>query len=230
MADFQDKGNKMELKFIPYNEDRKPLPLQRNQKQNGAHLLITITCQFPQNGNKSKKTKKRRIMNFTINGTSVPQVEKYDNQGAHNAIKSMMQRKETLSIRLYTDKDNYPYIWIESYNVAGFKYYVTPISFKWIYTYLTTGESEDGGIQPTELTPYQTGEDNNFQLSILKQLVESGKRVQFVPLFRFRKRGVFKLPLLGLIIRLKFLSHASSPVVLRYVLPERISFHVRKHW
>lgn len=113
-------------------------------------------------------------MNFTINGTSVPQVEKYDNQGAHNAIKSMMQRKETLSIRLYTDKDNYPYIWIESYNVAGFKYYVTPISFKWIYTYLTTGESEDGGIQPTELTPYQTGEDNNFQLSILKQLVESG--------------------------------------------------------
>ena len=184
MADFQDKGNKMELKFIPYNEDRKPLPLQRNQKQNGAHLLITITCQFPQNGNKSKKTKKRRIMNFTINGTSVPQVEKYDNQGAHNAIKSMMQRKETLSIRLYTDKDNYPYIWIESYNVAGFKYYVTPISFKWIYTYLTTGESEDGGIKPTELTPYQTGEDNNFQLSILKQLVESGKRVQFVPLFR----------------------------------------------
>ncbi|MCS2372293.1 hypothetical protein NXV03_21605 [Phocaeicola vulgatus] len=31
-ADFQDKGNKMELKFITYNEDRKPLPLQRNQK------------------------------------------------------------------------------------------------------------------------------------------------------------------------------------------------------
>lgn len=53
-------------------------------------------------------------MEFTINGTSVPQVEKYDNQGAHNAIKSMMQRKETLSIRLYTDKDNYPCIWIES--------------------------------------------------------------------------------------------------------------------
>ena len=115
-------------------------------------------------------------MEFTINGTSVPQVEKYDNQGAHNAIKSMMQRKETLSIRLYTDKDNYPCIWIESYNVAGFKYYVTPISFKWIYTYLTTGESEDGGIQPTELNPYQAGEDNNFQLSILKQLIESGKR------------------------------------------------------
>lgn len=123
-------------------------------------------------------------MNFIINETLVPQAKSYDNTGAHNAIKSMMQRKETLSIRLYTDKDNYPYIWIESYNVAGFKYYVTPTSFKWIYTYLTTGESEDGGIQPTELTPYQTDEDNNFQLSILKQLVESGKRVQFVPLFR----------------------------------------------
>ena len=32
-------------------------------------------------------------MEFNINGTLVPQVEKYDNQGAHNAIKSMMQRK-----------------------------------------------------------------------------------------------------------------------------------------
>lgn len=29
-------------------------------------------------------------MIFTINGASAPQVEKYDNQGAHNAIKSMM--------------------------------------------------------------------------------------------------------------------------------------------
>jgi len=51
-------------------------------------------------------------------------------------------------------------------------------------TYLTTGESEDGGIKPTELNPYKADEDNNFQLSILKQLIESGKRVQFVPLFR----------------------------------------------
>ena len=31
-------------------------------------------------------------MEFNINGTVIPQVEKYDNQGAHNAIKSMMQR------------------------------------------------------------------------------------------------------------------------------------------
>ena len=123
-------------------------------------------------------------MEFNINGTVIPQAEKYDNQGAHNAIKSMMQRKETLSIRLYTDKENYPCIWVESYNVAGFKYYVNPASFKWIYTYLTTGESEDGVIKPTELNPYKADEDNNFQLSILKQLIESGKRVQFVPLFR----------------------------------------------
>lgn len=40
MADFQDKGNKMELKFIPYNEDRKPLPLQRNQKGMAVATII----------------------------------------------------------------------------------------------------------------------------------------------------------------------------------------------
>ena len=66
MANFQDKGNKMELKFIPYNKDRKPLPLQRNQKQNGAHLLITITCQFPQNGNKVRNFKKEDLCNLTL--------------------------------------------------------------------------------------------------------------------------------------------------------------------
>ena len=38
-------------------------------------------------------------MEFTINGTTVSQAKSYDNTGAHNAIKSMMQRKETLSIR-----------------------------------------------------------------------------------------------------------------------------------
>ena len=123
-------------------------------------------------------------MQFNITGTSVPQVKKYDNEGAHNAIKSMMQRKETLSIRLYTNKENYPCIWVESLNVAGFKYHVNPDSFNWIYNYLKTGESEDKGINPNELNPYKADEDNNFQLSILKQLIESGKRVQFVPLFR----------------------------------------------
>lgn len=37
------------------------ITLQRNQKQNGAHLLITITCQFPQSGNKSEKLKKEEL-------------------------------------------------------------------------------------------------------------------------------------------------------------------------
>ena len=31
-------------------------------------------------------------MNFIINETLVPQAKSYDNTGAHNAIKSMMQR------------------------------------------------------------------------------------------------------------------------------------------
>lgn len=32
-------------------------------------------------------------MEFKINKAPVLQVKRYDNQGAHNAIKSMMQRK-----------------------------------------------------------------------------------------------------------------------------------------
>ena len=53
-------------------------------------------------------------MEFKITGTNVPVSNVYDNEGAHNQIKLMMQKGEILSIKFYTTKDNYPCTWIEA--------------------------------------------------------------------------------------------------------------------
>ena len=123
-------------------------------------------------------------MEFKIIGTQVPQANTYDNVGAHHMVKLMMQKGENLSIQFKTTKDNYPYAWVESRGVAGFKYLLKPEALTWLYNYLTEGKIEDFGITPAEVEPFKEDEDNNIQVKVLKELVESGRRVQFTPLFR----------------------------------------------
>lgn len=125
-------------------------------------------------------------MEFKITGTSVPVSSVYDNEGAHNQIKLMMQMEENISVKFFTTRDNYPCAWIESSKVSGFKYLFKQEGLTWLFNYLTEGNAEDFGISPMEMEPYKEGEDNNVQLSILKQVIASGKRIQFVPLFRER--------------------------------------------
>ena len=44
-------------------------------------------------------------------------VREYDNMGAHNAAKLMMNKYENLTIQFKTGKDNFPYAWLESLEV-----------------------------------------------------------------------------------------------------------------
>lgn len=123
-------------------------------------------------------------MEFKIAGTNVPVSNVYDNKGAHNQIKLMMQKGEKLSIKFFTTRDNYPCAWIESAGVAGFKYLLTEEGLTWLFSYLTQGSSEDFGVNPMEAQPYKEGVED-IQLSVVKQIVESSK-IQWVPLFRER--------------------------------------------
>ena len=50
--------------------------------------------------------------------------------------------------------------------------------------YLKEGETEDFGTKPENVEAYKEDDDNDFQLQIFKQLIESGKVLQFVPTFR----------------------------------------------
>lgn len=111
-------------------------------------------------------------------------VKNYDNNGAHDAAKLIMKKNENLSVKFKTDKDNYPYAWLESKSVAGFKLRLNQEELNWIMKYLTKGETEDFGTKPADVEAYKEGEDNDFQLKIFKQLIESGKVLQFIPTFR----------------------------------------------
>ena len=73
------------------------------------------------------------------------EVKNYDNNGAHEAAKLIMKKYENLSVKFKTDKDNYPYAWLESKSMAGFKLRLNQAELSWIMKYLKEGETEDFG-------------------------------------------------------------------------------------
>lgn len=119
-----------------------------------------------------------------INLPDYPVMRSYDNQGAHDTLSQIMQRGERLNLSFGVDKENFPYVWVETKKVSGFKYRVNQSGLNWVSVYLTTGKNEDFQVNPTTIESLNEEEDKSFQLQILKQLVESGKQIQFTPLFR----------------------------------------------
>lgn len=115
-------------------------------------------------------------------------VKEYDNQGAYNTLQEMMQRKEQLVVKFYGGKDNLRCAWIESSHVAGFKYQLKSASYQGLLNYLFTGEVTDFDANPKEADALNENED--FQLEILKAMVEAGKTIQYVPLFRERPESI----------------------------------------
>lgn len=120
--------------------------------------------------------------NYAINAESAIKV--YDNQGAYNTLLEMMNRKEQLTVKFYSGKDNIPCAWIESKRIAGFKYQLKTSSFQALLSYLSNGVVEDFDQNPTEFDTIQEGED--FQLKVMEMLIALGKTIQFVPTFRER--------------------------------------------
>ena len=118
------------------------------------------------------------IINFSEN------VKQYDNNGAHEAAKLMMKKYENIAVQFKTGKDRFPYAWLESRSMAGFKLILNGKELKWLMGYLMNGVTEDFGTEPEKVNAYTEDEDADLQLSIFKQLIEKGKVLQFVPKFR----------------------------------------------
>ena len=128
-------------------------------------------------------TKETKTMNtFKFNFTFEDAVKKYDNEGAYQTLQAMMNRKEQLVIKFYTDKDGNPCALIESRRVAGFKYQLKGASFQGLMNYLTRGEVVDFDHNPAEVETLEEGAD--FQLMVLQELIREGKTIQYIPLFR----------------------------------------------
>ena len=124
------------------------------------------------------------MANFNLGSSNESAVRVYDNQGAYNTLQAMMNRKEQLTVKFYGGKDNIPCAWIESVHVAGFKYQLRTEGFTGLLNYLFNGEVTDFDTNPNETDIW--GEEIDFQLAVLKVQIETGKAIQYVPLFRER--------------------------------------------
>ena len=112
----------------------------------------------------------------------------YDNIGAYNQLQAMMKVGQKLSVKFYTGKDNKPCAWIESKQVAGFRYKLKEVSFSGLINYLITGEAADFDASPMETQPLAEG--SNYALLVLKLMLEEHWGVQFTPLFRERSNYI----------------------------------------
>ena len=128
-------------------------------------------------------TKETKTMGtFTFDFTQGSAVKKYDNEGAYQTLQTMMTRKEQLTVKFYSGKDGIPCAWVESKRVAGFKYQLKSETFQGLMHYLTKGEVSDFDSNPAATDTL--GEGADFQLMVLQMLVNTGRTIQYVPLFR----------------------------------------------
>jgi hypothetical protein len=111
-------------------------------------------------------------------GTDQP----YDNTGAQAEVEKMMKRGDKLSVKFGTTRDQHPYAWIESKNVAGFKYLLNRSRLIFLVRYIDKGEIIEYAGDPMQSDTLKEGED--YQLYMLKQFIEGGQKLQYTPLFR----------------------------------------------
>ena len=106
----------------------------------------------------------------------------YDNTGAQAEVEKMMKRGDKLSVKFGTTKDQHPYAWVESKNVAGFKYLLDETRLINLVHYLDKGEVAEYAGDPMQSDMLEEGQD--FQLEMLKRFIEGGQKLQYTPLFR----------------------------------------------
>ena len=112
----------------------------------------------------------------------------YNNEAAHRQLKLMMRQGKQLSIRVEDEA------WISSQGVTGLRYQLNESSWQWILNYLQTGEYEDFGVFPSEISRFTF---EGFQESKVKELVESKCNIARIPFLRetqafVKLRGLFK--------------------------------------
>lgn len=99
--------------------------------------------------------------------------EPYNNVAAHEELKSMMSRFDRLNIFFDIDEDGYEVIKVESTYVKRFAYQLNYKSANWLMTYLSTGKSEDFGVEPSEVQKSDQTNGNEYRKNMLKLFVES---------------------------------------------------------
>ncbi len=112
----------------------------------------------------------------------------YDNKSAHDTVKQLMENNSILRLKFFSDREGYLATMVETARISGFKYRLNENSLNWLWEYITKGNMEDFGINPTDVVPDE--ESKNFQETLLRQLIlkkENGDfygELQVTPMFR----------------------------------------------
>ena len=123
-------------------------------------------------------------MNITFDFSAMQgsNLQQYDNNGAHAEVERMMKRGDRLSVKFGTTKTQHPYAWVESKTVTGFKYELDTERANNLIHYLMTGDVREYAGNPMQSDTIEAGKD--YQWEVMKQYIEKGQALQYVPLFR----------------------------------------------
>ena len=122
-----------------------------------------------------------------------------DNDIAHREIKTLMRQGKNLDIRI-----DESFALVSTHAITGLQYMLTPDNWQWLLNYLQTGDYEDFGVFPSDISRF-TFEDE--QESKVKELVEQKCNIACIPFLRetqafVKLRGLFKFGKLFYSIRI----------------------------
>lgn len=116
-----------------------------------------------------------------IQGTA--NVRPYNNAAALEEVLRMMNCGEKLEIRFGTDRQSYPYAWVESRQTAGFKILINQDILNMLANYLPTGIVENTVLNPNDLEKDDEESGKSFKQQMFEQLITNdAKRMQRVNL------------------------------------------------
>lgn len=108
-----------------------------------------------------------------------------DNTAAVTEVHRMMHYGEILDIRFGTDKQRYPYAWLESRQTDGFKILMNQDILDLFSNYLINGTCDNTVQNPNDIEKDDEEGGKSFEQQMFEQLIiRDAKRMQRVPTFR----------------------------------------------
>lgn len=111
----------------------------------------------------------------------------YNNEAAHRQVKQLMKQQKLLYIQVGGDT------WISSQGTTGIRYQLDEQGWQWIIKYLQTGDYEDFGVFPSQLSNISY----RFQEDAIRGLIEHKYNIARIPFLReteayIKLRGLFR--------------------------------------
>lgn len=126
-------------------------------------------------------------LKYGFNEVKFNNVNQYNNEEAHAELKSMMERGERLSLYFTIDTYGMEAVCVESKTTSRFNYQLNPKSFTWIMKYLTSKETEDFEVNPTDVKEAEIQDADAFRHDMLLIFIQNEMgNIQFTPEFRDR--------------------------------------------